>query len=711
MLNILVKHARFISVIAAMIAFLVVPAPPAFPDVIKIDENLTSRPIGLDIEYLEDAEGTLTFDDIKSGKHKGSWTVSKTENPGFGVTDSVYWVRFTVKNIAGRDIQFYLDQNFPQADLIRLYVPENGAYRIIETGDSKPFSERPLEHRSFVFPLKLKAGANGTYYLMIKSVIMNIILRISSPQYFQKTTSNEYHIIMLFYGIILIMLVYNLIMFFFIRRIEYLFYTIFVFFLMFFMMGMDGIAYQYLWPDSPWWTTFCMPLLINLMMIFVILFCVELVELRRLRKKNNYLRISYYAAILAILLFVIITALYPFIPHYLSGMISMASAAFSLLYIGVTGITMTIREKSRPALLGMIAASAIILGSVAYSLKNMGILPINFFTEWSMHAGIVIMLVLFSITLADRINIMRKDLAVLNSSLEEMVIERTEELHAAMEELEAMNDEMHASNEQLILTNNEIEEAQRIAQLDMIMAANVQTSLLPKEPPILREWDIAFTFRPMAGVSGDFFDFYTDRDTLNGVALFDVSGHGVASGLITMIARSVLFRNFMKGEDMGLGRILEQSNRELIHEIRKTDKYLTGILLRFREDTVEYANAAHTELIHRGHKAGDVRVIKLDGTDYKGMIMGIDGLDESYPTLEFQVNNGDMIMLYTDCLDESRNTEDNEYGIERIEKSVKDAKGGTAQQVLDSIMNDFHDFIGGHVIHDDLTVIVLIKKG
>jgi sigma-B regulation protein RsbU (phosphoserine phosphatase) len=711
MVDILINHARCIGVIAAVIAFLVVPAPQAFPDVIKIDENLTSRTIGLDIEYLEDAEGKLTFDDIKGGKLTGSWTASKTENPGFGFTGSVYWVRFTVLNTARREIQFYLDQNFPQADFIRLYVPENGAYRIIETGDSKPFSERPLEHRSFVFPLKLKAGAQGTYYVMLKSVIMNIILRISSPQYFQKTSSNEYYIIMLFYGIILIMLVYNLILFFFIRRIEYLYYTIFVFFLMLFMMGMDGIAFQYLWPNSPWWTTFCMPLLINLMMIFVILFCVELVELNRLKKKNIYLRISYYLSLLTIFLYVLITALYPFLPHYISGMISVASAAISLLYIGATGITMIIKEKSRPALLGMIAASAVILGSVAYSLKNIGILPINFFTEWSMHGGIVIMLVLFSITLADRINIMRKDLAVLNSSLEERVIERTEELHAAMEELEAMNDEMHASNELLISTNSELEEAQRIAKLDMIMAANVQSTILPKEPPILREWDVAFTFRPMAGVSGDFFDFYTDGDTLEGVALFDVSGHGTASGLITMIARSVLFRNFNKGEDMGLGSILKQSNGELINEIRKTDKYLTGILLRLREDTVEYANAAHTELIHREHKTGDVRVIKHEGTDHKGMIMGIDGIDKSYPTLKFQVNKGDMIVLYTDCLDESRNEEGNEYGMERIKKSIKSVKVGTAQQVLDSIMNDFHNFMGSHEIHDDLTVIILIKKG
>ena len=711
MVDILIKHARCMNVIAVVIAFLVVPSPPAFPDVIKIDENLTSRPIGLDIEYLEDAKGALTFDKVKGGKLKGNWTTSNMENPGFGFTDSVYWVRFTVENISRREIRFYLDQNFPQADLVRLYVPENGAYRMIETGDSKPFSERPLEHRSFVFPLQMKAGAHATYYVMIKSALMNIILRISSPQYFQKASSNEYNIIMLFYGIILIMLVYNLILFFFIRRIEYLYYTVFVSFLMLFMMEMDGIAYQYLWPDSPWWTTFCMPILINLMMIFVILFCVKLVELKSLSKKSMYLRITYYFALMMISLFVLFTVVYPFTPHYFAGIISVGSAVVSLLYIGATGVTMIMKEKSRPALLGMIAASAVILGSVAYSLKNMGVLPINFFTEWSMHAGIAIMLVLFSITLADRINIMRKDLAVLNTSLEERVIERTEELHAAMEELEAMNDELHASNELLISTNNELEEAQRIAKLDMIMAANVQTTLLPKEPPILREWDIAFMFRPLSGVSGDFFDFYTDSNTLNGVAIFDVSGHGVASGLITMIARSVLFRNFMKGEDLGLGRILEQSNIELINEIRKTEKYLTGIILRFREDTVEYANAAHTELIHRGHKAGNVRVIKPDGTDYKGMIMGIDGLDKSYPTLKFQVNNGDMIVMYTDCLDESRNADNKAYGMERIEKSVRNAKGGTAQQVLDSIMNDFHDFMGGHVINDDLTVIVLIKKG
>jgi serine phosphatase RsbU (regulator of sigma subunit) len=706
-----IKHVQFFRTILFTIAFVAVTTAPAFPKVITIDETLTIQPIGLHIEYLEDREGTLTLDDVRSEKLKGNWTASKDENPGFGITDSVYWVRFTVENTASRDIRFYFDQNFPQTDLVRLYVPENGAFRIIETGDSKPFSERPVEHRSFVFPLTLKAGTGGTYYVMIRSAIMNIIPRIMSPKYFMKFASREYHLIMLFYGIVLIMFAYNLLLFFFIRRIEYLYYAVFIFFLLLFMMGMDGTAYQYLWPDNPWWTTFCMPLLINLFMIFIILFCIELVDLKRLKNKARYLLISYNVAFLFIFIYILNIALSYFIPHYIAGSISVALAVFSLLYIGATGILLIYTEKSRPALLGMIAASAVILGGLAYSLKNFGILPINFITEWSMHAGITIMLVLFSITLADRINIMRKDLAVLNNNLEGKVIERTDELHTAMEELEAMNDELKAMNDQLIVTNNELEETQRIARQDMIMAANVQSTLFPKEPPGLRGWDIAFKFKPMSGVSGDFYDFYIEKDTLEGVALFDVSGHGIASGLITMIARSVLFRNFKKGGDMALGRILEQSNRELISEIGKTDKYLTGVILRFKADSVEYVNAAHPDLLCKKHESGDVQLVSPEGIDYRGMFMGVDGLDKSYKTLKFHVNNNDVLLLYTDCLDESRNSEREEYGIERIKKSVMKAPGGSAKQILDSIMEDFNKFVSGHEISDDLTVVVLKKRG
>jgi sigma-B regulation protein RsbU (phosphoserine phosphatase) len=53
----------------------------------------------------------------------------------------------------------------------------------------------------------------------------------------------------------------------------------------------------------------------------------------------------------------------------------------------------------------------------------------------------------------------------------------------------------------------------------------------------------------MSGISGDLYDFYLDDDTLSGISLFDVSGHGIASGLITMLAKSILFRTYNSNMD------------------------------------------------------------------------------------------------------------------------------------------------------------------
>jgi sigma-B regulation protein RsbU (phosphoserine phosphatase) len=118
----------------------------------------------------------------------------------------------------------------------------------------------------------------------------------------------------------------------------------------------------------------------------------------------------------------------------------------------------------------------------------------------------------------------------------------------------------------------------------MMMAANVQANLFPKEAPKTEEWDIAFVFKPMSGVSGDLYDFYEDNGSLKGIAIFDVSGHGVASGLITMIAKSVFRRNITEHPGEKLNRILEMSNSELINEIGKVDNYLTGMIILFKEE-------------------------------------------------------------------------------------------------------------------------------
>lgn len=399
----------FFIVLKLYLLLLTSPVFSAIP--VTIDESLESRSIGLYLEYLEDKDDSLSIEDIAQKRHEVQWVKSKKESPAFGFTQSVYWARFIIKNDTDKDIQFYLENASPQMDRIRLYIPQNRSYKIIQTGDSMLFSERPVEYRTFVFPLKLQAKSKALYYMSNKiDGPLSLSLKIWSPGTFKKSVSNEDRLLMLFYGTILVMTVYNFILFFFIRRREYLYYSIFVIFVLLFWMVWDGTAFQYLWPDSPWWSSFCAPLFLNLHMLFIMLFCIEFVGWKTLKEQKIYLKRLYFFTMVIVYSFIPAILLCFFLPLFLSILISAAFAGIVMVYVGITGLVLIIKEKSRPALLGLIATSVVILGALSYLLKEFAILPVNLLTQWSTYIGIVLMVILSSIALGDSINVMRKDI-------------------------------------------------------------------------------------------------------------------------------------------------------------------------------------------------------------------------------------------------------------------------------------------------------------
>ncbi len=288
----------------------------------------------------------------------------------------------------------------------------------------------------------------------------------------------------------------------------------------------------------------------------------------------------------------------------------------------------------------------------------------------------------------------------LNVNLERKVASRTEELKAAFEELEAIN-------EQLSETNASLENAYRIAQRDMNMAVNVQMNILPGEPPAMEGWDIAFSYRPMAGVSGDIYDFYTFNGSLLGLSLFDVSGHGISSGLITLLAKSIAFRNFEKDPGSGLDLVMARINRELIRELGAVDHYLTGIILRFQENNVQYVNAAHPDMLRLRSGADAPEPVFPPSGMMKGPILGVENDDAHFDMVEFGMGTGDFLLLYTDALFESRNASGEEFGFERVMESFRKAAGGSARETLSRIIDDFSEFLGNEPISDDMTVLTI----
>ncbi len=311
----------------------------------------------------------------------------------------------------------------------------------------------------------------------------------------------------------------------------------------------------------------------------------------------------------------------------------------------------------------------------------------------------------------NRLRESRNQLMDLNLNLEAKVAQRTEELEDAFDEIEAANNELEAMNDNLIQTNKTLEENERSRKKEMVLAAAVQASFLPKEQPDDDCYDIAFTSRPWAEVSGDFFDFYEEDGSLKGLGLFDVSGHGVSSGLLTLLAKSTITRNFHLYRKEKLGRVMEFINDGLIAEIGQTDNYVTGILLRFDGDTVEYANSASPDMLFRSGPSGKTgKVTDRTGNKITGRFLGVAEMRAPISALSIKLLPGDCLFMYTDCMIESQDGRGRIYQETDLMGSLKNARGATAREILDHILADFDRFVEGCPVKDDLTAILIKRK-
>lgn len=313
--------------------------------------------------------------------------------------------------------------------------------------------------------------------------------------------------------------------------------------------------------------------------------------------------------------------------------------------------------------------------------------------------GFPLFLLAILFILASRFVQYHNEVEDLNIHLEHKVAQRTSELKN--------------TNDNLSRTLGELQEAQATAERDMKMAVMIQQGLYQHRIPPSSRWEISHYFQPMAGVSGDLYDYYVHQGELRGVALFDVSGHGIASGLITMIAKSVSERNFMKGLNKKLGTVLQNINQDMIHEIGKVENYVTGILLRLTENKVEYANAGHTELLLKRGRTGEVIPLCPKGKDIKGLFLGIEGMESTYGTLSVETQVDDTLLLYTDCLTEcpSLNRDDREeFGMERLSESFAAAPKSHTDAIRDHILKDLREWRGSEAMDDDLTFIVMRRK-
>ncbi len=293
------------------------------------------------------------------------------------------------------------------------------------------------------------------------------------------------------------------------------------------------------------------------------------------------------------------------------------------------------------------------------------------------------------------------ELEELRESLERKVVERSAQIATSIENQRGLGEEIVQQG--LRLSN-----AADVAERDLEIAARVQRGFFPSSPPEVEGWDLALAFRPAAKVSGDFFDFYVEGSRLSGLVVGDVSGHGMGAGLVSVLARSVFGRRYFENRKLPLGDLLGLVHADLETEIGAVDEYLTCLILRLEGGRIEYANAAHPDLLYRRAGAEKAVAVLPRGQDgFRGPVLGKSGFAGGWSALRFVPGPGDLLLAYTDCLEEAKNGSGERYGRERLLESLAKADATSAADALNSILIDIEGFCDSRHFDDDLTAIVL----
>lgn len=260
-------------------------------------------------------------------------------------------------------------------------------------------------------------------------------------------------------------------------------------------------------------------------------------------------------------------------------------------------------------------------------------------------------------------------------------------------------------------TENDLEDQKNILSEEIKNAASIQKAFLAKKPQTYKKWSVSAKNVPMIGVTGDLYCVFDNENTLNGVGLFDISGHGISSGLLTMVAKNTIEQQFY--DNIGsngkeeLWETVDKINKQIIEEKGEVQNYLTGILIKVSDNSLELVNAGHLEPVVYRKKDGSFEFFKKDEKSVGAI--GISNFPTFYISQHLEMESGDEIFLFTDGLTDCVNENGEEYGNYRLLKSFKNYIDFSVTEQAEKIIEDINTF-RGKKINDDLTLMILKKE-
>ncbi len=270
------------------------------------------------------------------------------------------------------------------------------------------------------------------------------------------------------------------------------------------------------------------------------------------------------------------------------------------------------------------------------------------------------------------------------------------------------NDELGALAEHFNQMTEGLEERYRLRR-SLDLAKEVQQNLLPKANPLIEGLDIAGKSIYCDETGGDYYDFIpmggNGRDKI-GVAIGDVSGHGISSALLMATVRSSLRqRAAMPG---GIGDIISGINSQLVQDVEDSGQFVTMFYLTIdtTAGSLHWVRAGHDPAIF--YDPDSDRFEDLGGP---GLSLGIDENWVFEDNLKTDLGRGQIILLGTDGLWEARNPKGEMFGKETILHILRKHSSSGSNEILGQILNALNAFMERAKMEDDITLVVIKITG
>lgn len=347
-----------------------------------------------DIRVLTDPGGALTFSQVRH--LQADFQMPLREDLSYGYRSGAIWLYLQVK--ATERSRWWWLFTYPSLDHLTLYIENSQGVRQLESGDMVALASRALVHRQAVFPLDLAADEVTTLWLRVESQgSMTLQNQLVSNDAFIGLTASGYLAPALYFGALLALAGYNLLLFLVLREKVFLWYVLFVLFFGVGSVSLNGLGAIYLWPGALELSNRMLPLGFTCASLMAVLFTRAFLDTARFSPAwEKLLR----PVSLLMMVAVVFAAAMP---------VQLALIVMSLIgIIVVLALTLcaiqSVLNRAPGARLFALAWAMLLLGTIVMSLRNLGLLPSNFFTIHAMQLGSALEMLLVSFGLAARFN-------------------------------------------------------------------------------------------------------------------------------------------------------------------------------------------------------------------------------------------------------------------------------------------------------------------